>query len=128
MSHAEGMEALFLALEGPLLCYALRLMNDHEMAQDVVQETMISVSKAIPGFKYDPAKGSFKSWLANITRWRITDQFRKRLGLEPEEAASHVPDRDTFTARWDTEWEKNLVSAAIARARPQRASPPPGRR
>ena len=47
-------------------------------AQDVVQETMISVAKHMPAFKYDPAIGSFKTWLLNMTRWRITDQLRKR--------------------------------------------------
>ena len=47
-------------------------------AQDVIQETMISVAKHMPTFKYDPAIGSFKAWLLNMTRWRITDQLRKR--------------------------------------------------
>src|SRR6188472_4115314 len=47
-------------------------------AQDVVQETMLSVAKQMPSFKYDPSVGSFKSWLLTLTRWRIIDQFRKR--------------------------------------------------
>ena len=45
-------------------------------AEDAVQETMISVAKHMPGFKYDPAIGSFKRWLLTMTRWRITDQLR----------------------------------------------------
>src|SRR5262245_26498265 len=52
-------------------------LSDAE-AQDVVQETIITVAKKMPGFKYDPAIGSFKSWLLHTTRWKITDQFRKR--------------------------------------------------
>ena len=40
-------------------------------AQDVVQETMISVAKQMPAFKYDPGLGSFKGWLLQITRRRI---------------------------------------------------------
>ena len=47
-------------------------------AQDVLQETMLSVAKQMPGFKYDPELGSFKSWLLKTARWRIMDQFRKR--------------------------------------------------
>src|SRR6266487_3769354 len=50
----------------------------HPEAQDVVQETVISVCKSMHNFKADPAYGSFKAWLLNLTRWRITDQFRKR--------------------------------------------------
>ncbi len=47
-------------------------------AQEVVQETVITVAKKIDKLKYDPAIGSFKGWLLQITRWRIVDQFRKR--------------------------------------------------
>jgi len=49
-----------------------------DVAFDVVQETVLTVAKQWrEGQKYDPAKGSFKNWLLNITRWRIADQFRK---------------------------------------------------
>src|SRR2546421_7379071 len=47
-------------------------------AQEVVQETVISVAKKMRDFKYDPAVGSFKGWLLYLTRCRIVDQFRKR--------------------------------------------------
>ena len=47
-------------------------------AQEVVQETIIAVSKQMPGFKYDPAIGTFKSWLLNQTHWKIADQLRFR--------------------------------------------------
>jgi DNA-directed RNA polymerase specialized sigma24 family protein len=47
-------------------------------AQDVVQETLISVAQKMPGFKYEPAIDSFKGWLFYQTRLRIADQFRKR--------------------------------------------------
>jgi len=99
-------------------------------AQEVVQETMISVAKHMPSFKYDPAIGSFKTWLLNMTRWRIADQVRKRLplaslqessdGVLREEyenlgSASEVsPDLEKI---WDAEWEKNLLEVAINKAR-----------
>src|SRR3954451_9492253 len=52
-------------------------LSDAE-AQDVVQETMAAAAKHMPGFKYDPMIGSFKGWLLHTTRWKISDQFRKR--------------------------------------------------
>lgn len=97
-------------------------------AEDVVQETMFSVAKHMPGFQYDPAIGSFKAWLLNMTRWRITDQLRKR-GLQ---AVPSEPDEDTrygsseedgepvspeLEKLWDEEWEKNLLQAAVAKAK-----------
>ena len=100
-------------------------------AQDVVQETMISVAKHMPTFEYDPAIGSFKTWLLNMTRWRIADQLRKR---GPAFAASHLVVDDTATGTrtvervvdpaggdldtsWNAEWEKNLLAAAMAKVR-----------
>jgi RNA polymerase sigma-70 factor (ECF subfamily) len=47
-------------------------------AQDVVQDTVIAVAKQMPTFRYDPAVGSFKSWLRLITRRRVADHFRNR--------------------------------------------------
>src|SRR4051794_23077763 len=47
-------------------------------AEEVVQETVITVAKKVGQLRYDPARGSFKGWLLHITRWRIADQFRKR--------------------------------------------------
>src|SRR6266498_1052034 len=62
-------------------------------AQDVVQETLVSVAKHMPTFNYDPALGSFKAWLLNMTRWRMISQFRKRAStVEPR------PTSDSTTA------------------------------
>ena len=99
-------------------------------AQDVVQETMISVAKHMPTFEYDPSLGSFKTWLLNMTRWRITDQLRKRGPFAASQAASEDTTTGTRTvekvvdpasqnldALWDAEWEKNLLDAAMAKVK-----------
>src|SRR5437870_3033761 len=51
-------------------------------AQDVVQDTVLSVAKKMRDFKYDPGIGSFKGWLLQLTRWRILNQLKKRLPAE----------------------------------------------
>ena len=95
-------------------------------AQDVVQDTVLSVAKKMREFKYDSARGSFKAWLLQLTRWRIINQLKKRLPSSRMEAragddtsgtslAERVPDpaqadMDEF---WEKEWQKNLVGAAI---------------
>jgi len=98
-------------------------------AQEVVQETIITVAKNIEKLKYDPAIGSFKGWLLQITRWRIVDQFRKR---EPGNAKApraaddrmtatieRIPDSrvDDLDALWEAEWKQNLFEGAIARVK-----------
>jgi RNA polymerase sigma factor (sigma-70 family) len=96
-----------------------------------VKETHITVAKKIDRLKYDPAVGSFKGWLLNITRWRIADQFRKRKQTaeqraptrrrEPNETATieRIADPAGFDldAAWDEEWRANLLKAATTRVK-----------
>src|SRR5580765_547100 len=98
-------------------------------AQEVVQETLLTVAKKIDQLCYDPAIGSFKGWLLQITRWRIADQFRKS---EPGEAKHPRSQDDRLTATiervpdsriadldavWEAEWKENVFEAAIARVK-----------
>lgn len=98
-------------------------------AQEAVQETMIAAARKLPGFTYDPAKDSFKGWLLHITRYRIADQFRKRLpALAPHAddatrtaLAERTADPASFdwNSLWDAEWEEHLVRAALERVKQQ---------
>ncbi len=106
--------------------FALQSGLSRSEAEDVVQETVISVAKHMPAFQYDPAIGSFKGWLLNQTRWRIADQIRRRRrrGLHEQEAGEDFPPpayldlQDTVLDKiWDEEWEKNIFQAATIRAK-----------
>jgi RNA polymerase sigma-70 factor (ECF subfamily) len=101
-------------------------------AQEVVQETIISVAKQMPGFRYDPARGRFKGWLLQITRRRIADQVRKRMqaggasGSQPVETLSteHIeslpdPAGGDLEAIWEAEWERHLFEAAAEKVKKQ---------
>jgi RNA polymerase sigma factor (sigma-70 family) len=96
-------------------------------AQDVVQETVITVAKHIQDFKYDPSK-SFKAWLLKTTRWRIQDQFRKRLPLYPHDTTGEATRTSTveripscseedLNLIWEEEWQSHLQSVALERVR-----------
>ncbi|PYI87513.1 MAG: RNA polymerase subunit sigma [Verrucomicrobia bacterium] len=52
-------------------------------ADEVVQETLIAVSKKIGEFKHAGNRGSFRAWLYQQARWRIADQFRARARVNP---------------------------------------------
>jgi RNA polymerase sigma-70 factor (ECF subfamily) len=99
-------------------------------AQEVVQETVIAVARKMPGFKVDPAFGSFKGWLLQITRRRIADQFRKRdLAENARHRTKTSTDRTGSTGRvpdpaavpmeevWKEEWRQNLFEAALERVK-----------
>ena len=100
-------------------------------AQDVVQETVITVAKNIT--KYEQAAGSFKGWLLHITRWRIADQFRRRApagqprpgGDDSRRATAtidRVPDGFDLDAAWEEEWQRNVLAAALERVKRQVAA------
>ncbi|HYV31733.1 MAG TPA: sigma-70 family RNA polymerase sigma factor [Candidatus Binatia bacterium] len=109
---------------------ALKAGLTEQEAQDVVQETVITVARRIPEFKYDPAVCSFKTWLLNLTRWRIVDQLRKRPPnrARPCFRADRAPRTATIEriadpaglcleAMWDEEWQQHLLSVAIQRVK-----------
>src|SRR5690242_16611066 len=56
--------------------FAIKSGLSEAEAQDVVQETIISVAKGIQNFKRDQSLGSFRGWLRNLTRWRVADYLR----------------------------------------------------
>ncbi len=105
-------------------------LSDAE-AQDALQETLISVARQMPDFKYDQALGSFKGWLSQVTRWRIADQLRKRA---PEDTArgdfcspsdlESLPDTaaPSFSEWWEEEWRLHLLRTAVQRIK-RRISP-----
>ena len=117
------------------LLYSVALksgLSDAE-AQDVVQDTIVAVAKKMPEFHYDPALGSFKSWLLTITRRRIIDHLRKRQ-RQPQRherrpdategrtgTMDKIPDPagDQFGDIWEEEWKDNLYAAAVKRVKQQ---------
>ena len=109
----------------------------HEECQEVVQETLKSVAAKVKEFKAEAEAGSFRAWLGNVTRWRITDQLRRR-SQSPDRRArgngrrsadesrstptvSRIPDPEPsdLARGWDLEWEEQLRAAALERVKRQ---------
>ena len=129
----------FYAIYGPLIRgFALKSGLREDEAEEVVQETAISVAKHLPGFVYDPSTCSFKTWLLNLSAWRIKNQFRRRHRhpsanpvppTGPSEAAAdetgrtsttnRIPDPDLpeFGAEWDRACDRHMFEAALERVR-----------
>jgi RNA polymerase sigma-70 factor (ECF subfamily) len=99
-------------------------------AQEVVQETFLEVAKKMPGFRYDPALGSFKGWLLHTTQWKISAQFKRR---RRERREIHLPEDNGTATRaleqladpisldwdkvWEAEWERTLLDAALEKVK-----------
>lgn len=110
--------------------FALRRGLGHDEAQEVVQETVVAVAKSIGRFHYDPKVSAFKTWLLNVTRSKIANQFARRArhpaasgdftGSAGSTPLMHrIPDEQSgqWNAAWEEEWQKNLMESALQRVK-----------
>jgi RNA polymerase sigma factor (sigma-70 family) len=72
---------------------ALRILKDHQEAEDALQEVFVQVWQSARS--YDPARGSTLAWLITLTRSRALDQLRglRRQGWPSPEAEWRRPTR-----------------------------------
>ncbi|MFC6065502.1 sigma-70 family RNA polymerase sigma factor [Streptomyces ochraceiscleroticus] len=61
---------------GELYGFALNALGDHQLAEDVVQETFIRAWRAADGF--DAARATLRTWLFAIARNAVVDAVRRR--------------------------------------------------
>lgn len=103
-------------------------------AEEAVQATMITVAKKIRTFKYDPAVGSFRSWICTQARWKITDYKRRRAREQnrlrrpnyENHSSTHtrtstvarIPDeRDALEPFLQENWERAVGQVALAQVK-----------
>ena len=90
-----------------------------------MQDTIFGVAKNIS--RFDAKAGSFKSWLMQLTRWRIVDQVRKR-GPAAQRAQTdtartatidRIPDPRgrKLETLWDDEWRQSVFETALERVK-----------
>ena len=118
----------FYAFYGRLIrSFAAKSGLTLEEAEEVVQETVIGVSRRLPEFVYDPKVCRFKTWLLNQTRWQILRQLKRRTNPAAvvhwddakvdTDAMARIADPSVpdFGAEWDEEWERGLFTRALGR-------------
>lgn len=98
-------------------------------AEDVVQETMLKVSRYLPSFKYDRTVCKFRSWLNQIVNQRIFEALHRRrrsgfseVSLDQLREVVHATEAPTGDPVVQTEIDHRLLEACLARVR-ARAQP-----
>ncbi|HVY70942.1 MAG TPA: sigma-70 family RNA polymerase sigma factor [Verrucomicrobiae bacterium] len=119
-----GWQRFFDTYGGVIRGLAIKAGLSDTEADDALQETLLSVAKEIPGFRYDPARGSFKGWLFTIARRRIADQFRIRVrrqrdGNNQDDIIEETPNlaADPLGALWEDEWRQSRIQRAVERVK-----------
>ena len=97
-------------------------LNDVD-ADDIVQVVFTDLARNLPTFQYDRAKGKFRSYLAGLVHWRVTDRLKagKRdadlMSSLEEEAKSTTAACDA--AFEDREWQAAALEEALRRIKPE---------
>jgi RNA polymerase sigma-70 factor, ECF subfamily len=78
----------------------------HEDADDIVQQTMISISSHIGDFEYNRDRGKFRNWVQTIAENKIKALWRKRsMPNAKSDAIRNKPDEGpSIDDLWTQEW------------------------
>lgn len=86
---------------------------------DIAQEVMSSVAKAIQNFEYQPKKGKFRGWLATVTANKLRN-FANKSTIQQEQFVEYVdqlanaPDSDS---QWTELFMQQVFKAASDQVR-----------
>jgi RNA polymerase sigma-70 factor (ECF subfamily) len=96
-------------------------------ADDLTQEVLAALVRELPGFRYDPQRGSFRGWLRTITVNRLRDFWRAR-GRRPaapadsdfERRLAELADPASDQSRqWDFEHDRHVARRLLELIRPE---------
>jgi RNA polymerase sigma-70 factor (ECF subfamily) len=118
---AHGLTELYDRHARAAFALAQRMTGAEATAEEVVQDGFLAVWRHAA--KYDPQRGSVRTWLLGIVRYRALDVLRgdrshRRIvapGLSFDDVL-HVPAPDPVLERRDTEREVRRAVAALPRA------------
>src|SRR5579859_6534881 len=113
--EARAFEVLFDRHGDAAFSLAYRMCGRRAMAEDVVQEAFLSLWRT--GARYDPARGSVRSWLLSVVHNRAIDAFRRegardRRDVHDEGLAERVPSPELVEVEVERRDEAFQVRAA----------------
>lgn len=73
LTREQFVEQAMAEFESPLIGYATSILNDHDLARDVVQDTFIRLCRQ----DVTKVEDHLKSWLFTVCRNRALDHLRK---------------------------------------------------
>jgi RNA polymerase sigma-70 factor (ECF subfamily) len=86
-------------------------------ADDVTQEVLLSLTRSMPGFHYDPEKGKFRSYLKTVVLRAVIRKSRqndREFALEEIEAAvARAADDAAIDDVWENEWRQHHLRQAM---------------
>jgi len=100
-----------------IIAVARRLGLGSDDADDVAQQTLLTVVRDYRAGRYERGKGRLRSWIIGIARHRIADvkRSRKRAGpVRGDSVLGVLPDDDDLEAIWAVEQEQAILGEAMS--------------
>jgi len=111
----------FVTMYSPLVYgFARRRGFQHADSCDIAQEVFLNVARSIPQFKYDRARGRFRSWLGTIAIHEIGRYVRRQVAARGGGVVLSPgvdPPPDSLLAAWNESFEAFVWKEALARCR-----------
>ena len=95
--------------ETPVFNFVLRLVGDGSLAEDLTQEVFLRVFQGLHTFSF---RCKFTTWLFQVTKNRVLDEFREREHRPPHVALDDLPPLEAM----DAPPEQGEMMAALWRA------------
>ncbi len=126
----DAWDEFYYFYRGLIFGYARSRGCTETMAQDVLQETLVTLTEVLPDFRYDPARGHFRSLLWRIVSNHVADAFRRERKYVALHAAMSEPEIDRLLRAnatadtdnpprqaWDEQWNRQVLATALERVR-----------
>lgn len=115
LGDERALSELYDRYARPVYATGIRLLRDHHLAEELVQDAFTNVWRGAASF--DPKRARFATWLYRLTRNRAVDLNRRRrvrpssVGEEPLRNISGGPEPEESVKLWDVAGALSLISA-----------------
>jgi RNA polymerase sigma-70 factor, ECF subfamily len=113
---ARAFTVIFDRHSGAAFSLAFRMCGDRARAEDVVQEAFLSLWRT--GTRYDPSRGSVRSWVLTAVHNKAIDAFRRdaagdRRDVRDDGIAERMPAPDLTDAEFERRDDARQVRGAL---------------
>ena len=105
----EALGVLYDRYASLALAAALRVVADREVAEDLVHDAFVAVWRKID--KFDPGRGSLRSWLLTVVRNRAIDRVR---GLRQTIEVGEADSQSLLRSGPNPTWEAAVQQLSVA--------------
>jgi RNA polymerase sigma factor (sigma-70 family) len=108
----EALGELYDRYASVAMAVAVRVVSDRELAEDLVHDAYVAVWQKID--RFDPTRGSLRSWLLTIVRNRAIDRLR---GTRPSIEVAEADEQSLLRTGPNPTWEDAASRRSAAELR-----------